>query len=112
MLRVPFLPVYVFTCAPGFRIAYSILQDGFCIQQCRAVDGVFVFAVELHGIVIVGGRDEQCKAVESEQTFTWRFAIRGRGFGEHRKGRRLHCAQPKFGAQDAAQAGGVGDSAS
>ena len=85
-----------------------LLEDTFGVEQCCAVNGVFVFAVELHGGVIVSGWDEQGKAVESEQAF---HGVLPFGVGDLEYIAKIDdfiCSESKFCAQDAAQAGGIG----
>ena len=91
-----------------FCRVYCILKDRFRIQQCRAVNGVFVFAVQLHGGIIVSRRDEQCKAVETKQTFN---SVLPFGIGDLEyvaKVDNFICPESKFCTQDTAQAGSVG----
>ncbi len=67
-----------------------------------------MFAIELHGIVIMGRRDEQCKAVKSKQSFHGILPVSVGDLKNIAKVDDFAGAQSQFGAQDTAQAGSIG----
>ena len=73
------------------------------------MNGVFVFAVELHGGVVMGGRDKQYEAIESKDAFDGVLPFGVGDLENIAKVGDFVCAESEFGAQDFTQAGGMRD---